>query len=151
MKTGETAQLCSLVGPNVVYLAKVNGNHSFYVPSTVGGRNPAYCTGVGKAILANLLPSALEEYMQGLVKEPMKRFTKRTITNREDLKRELGRIKIRGYSVDDEEMSEGLRCIGAPIRNFTGHVIAGISIAGPSVRVTKKVIPALSFARSKGC
>jgi DNA-binding IclR family transcriptional regulator len=144
LKTGETAQLCVLDDMHVVYLAKVDGKQRFYVPSTVGGRNPAYCTGVGKAILAGLSASNLEDYLRQWAKEPVRAYTKKTVTNRKDLESQLEQIRIRGYSVDDEEISEGLRCVGAPVRDFSGEGVAGISIAGPAVRVTKKAIPNLA-------
>lgn len=142
-QTGETAHLCILDGTEVVYVAKVLGTQAFHVPSTVGRRNPAYCTGVGKAILAQLEPEQLDLYLAKVRGTPLRAMTKRTITSLDELVRTLAHDRERGYSVDDEEISEGLRCVGAPVRDYTGNVVAGISIAGPSVRVTKAQIPAL--------
>jgi len=143
-QTGETAHLCVLDGLDVVYVAKVESTQRFYVPSTIGRRNRAYCTGVGKAILAFLPQQELEGYLVQMASDRIGAYTKKTVTSPQGLEERLRLIRLRGYSIDDEEISEGLRCIGAPVRDHTGKVIAGISIAGPSVRITKRKIPELA-------
>jgi IclR family transcriptional regulator, KDG regulon repressor len=143
-QTGETAHMCILDGLDVVYVAKVEGTHRFYVPTTIGRRNPAYCTGVGKAILAYLPDSQLEAYLGEMSRNKVRSYTQNTITSTIQLRERLKLIRSRGYSVDDEEISEGLRCIGAPVWNYSNTVVAGVSIAGPSVRVTRRRVPDLA-------
>lgn len=140
-ETGETAHLCVLDGAEVVYIAKVESKQTLRMPSNIGRRNPAYCTGVGKAILAHISTDDLDTY---LTNTPLQSLTQRTVKTPADLKKQLKDVAHRGYSVDDEEINEGLRCIGAPVRDYSGNVIAAVSIAGPTMRITKSKIPELA-------
>jgi DNA-binding IclR family transcriptional regulator len=139
--SGETAHLCVLDGSDVVYVAKVECTRTLRIPSAVGQRNPAYSTGVGKAILAFLTPAQIESYLAGT---PLKPFTRKTLISSKELKANLKQVAVQGYAVDDQEREEGVRCVAAPVRDHTGEVIAGISIAGPSIRVTKERIAGLA-------
>jgi len=140
-QTGETAHLCVLDGSEVIYIAKVESKLAFRMPSNIGRRNLAYCTGVGKALLAYLAEEQLETY---LAQTPLRRFTRNTIISPAKLERHLLQIRSRGYSVDDQEIEEGLRCIGAPVRDHSGSVVAAISIAGPAMRIAKKNVTDLA-------
>jgi IclR family transcriptional regulator, KDG regulon repressor len=144
MQTGETAHMCILDGLDVVYINKVESKEYFYVPSTVGRRNPAYCTGVGKAILAYLPMAELEAYLAQMARNGVRSYTRNTITSPDELREHLKVVRTHGYSVDDEEISLGLRCIGAAVRDDTSEVVGGISIAGPSARITRGKIPKLA-------
>ncbi|HKN12139.1 MAG TPA: IclR family transcriptional regulator [Candidatus Binatus sp.] len=139
--SGETAHLCVLDGSDVVYVAKVECTRTLRIPSAVGQRNPAYCTGVGKAILAFLTPEQIESY---IASTPLKPFTRKTLISSKELKANLGQVTVQGYAVDDQEREEGVRCVAAPVRDHAGEVIAAISIAGPSIRVTKERIAGLA-------
>ena len=66
----------------------------------------------------------------------MKRYTQRTVTDREELKRHLKLVAEQGYAIDDEEMDVGVKCVGAPIRDYTRRIIGAVSISGPSMRFT---------------
>jgi len=143
-ETRETSHLCILDGLDVVYISKVEGTHAFHVPSTVGRRNPAYCTGVGKAILAYISKEERNVYLARLAKTRMIAFTNKTIRTPSALEKHLDIIRQRGYSIDDEEISEGLRCIGVPVWNHEGRCVAGISIAGPKVRMEDDKIAELA-------
>lgn len=139
-ETGETTHLAVLDQGMTFYVAKVEGWHSLRMPSQVGKRLPSHCTGLGKALLAFLPGSELE----GIVaKHGLPRFTDRTITSLTALKRELAQVRKQGYSVDQGEVEDGLYCVGAPVRDFTGAVVAAISIAGPSTRI-EGTIPRLA-------
>jgi DNA-binding IclR family transcriptional regulator len=136
-ETGETAHLAILSDGQILYVEKVESSHSLRMPSQVGRRNPVHCTGVGKAQIA-WLP---DEVLAGIVaRRGLTRHTPNTITELPALRRELARIRERGYAVDNEEIEEGLICIGAPIRDHTGMVVAGVSIAGPSSRLRPDTI-----------
>jgi DNA-binding IclR family transcriptional regulator len=137
-RTGETTHLAVLNDGQVLYVDKVESAHSLRMPSQVGRRLPVHCTGIGKALIA-FLP---DEVLKGLIaRRGMPSFTPNTITDPRRLANELATVRTRGYSIDDEEIEEGLVCIGAPIRDHTAHVVAAISIAGPSSRVRPDRIP----------
>ena len=141
LEVGETAHLCVLDDGEVLYLAKVEPTRTVRVPSTVGRRNPAHCTAVGKALLAFRPEEDVERVLHS---RGLRSFTKRTIATAAELKRELASIRDRGYAVDDEEIEEGLTCIGAPVRDSSGRVVASISIAGPTFRIPKRKIAVLA-------
>ena len=75
--------------------------------------------------------------------QALQSYTRKTLTKRAALLRELNTIRKRGYAVDDEEIEEGLRCVGAAVRNHTGNAVASISIAGPAFRIGRARVPAL--------
>jgi DNA-binding IclR family transcriptional regulator len=136
-RSGETTHLAVLNDGQVLYVDKVESPRSLRMPSQVGRRLPVHCTGVGKALIA-YLP---DEVLQGLVKRRgLASFTANTITALGALQAELARIRERGFAVDNEEIEEGLVCIGAAVRDQTAHVVAAISIAGPSSRLRPETI-----------
>jgi IclR family KDG regulon transcriptional repressor len=122
--SGETAHLCVLEGSDVVYVAKVECARTLRIPSAVGQRNPAYCTGLGKAILAFLTPGQIDSY---IASTRLKAFTRKTLTTASDLKANLRQIAAQGYAIDDQEREEGVRCVAAPVRGSSGEVVAAIS------------------------
>lgn len=141
--TRETAHVCILDGTEMLSIANVQGSWAMRSPSTVGRRTPVYCTSVGKAAIAFLPEAALDEFVKRLTFTP---FTRRTLTTPAALKAELARVRERGFAVDDEEIEKGLRCVGAPVRNHTGGVVAAISIAGPAFRLVDQRLPAIARA-----
>lgn len=136
-RAGETTHLAVLSDGQVLYVEKVESSRSLRMPSQVGRRLPVHCTGVGKA-LAAFLP---DEVLRGLMlRRGMPRFTTNTITDVETLAHELAEVRRRGYAIDNEEIEEGLVCIAAPVRDHTTHVVAAVSIAGPSSRLRPETI-----------
>lgn len=139
----ETVHLVTENYGQLIYLHKIESNHNLRVSmqSKVGGSAPAYCTGVGKIMLAYKSKEEIETYMStcNFIK-----FTPSTITNRLDLEQELVKIRHNGWCYDDEEHETGVRCVAAPIRNFRGDVIASISVSGPTVRLTDDRMAALT-------
>lgn len=131
---GETANLAVADDNSVVFVSQIETHapiRAFFRPGT---RSAFHASGVGKAILAHLSP----ERVAAIVKrDGLAGFTPRTITTPAALTAELGKIRARGYAVDDEERNEGMRCIAAAIFNEFAEPIAGISISGPSARVTR--------------
>jgi DNA-binding IclR family transcriptional regulator len=130
--TNETVHLGVLVGAQVVYIDKVESSQAVRMYSRVGHTMPAYSTGIGKAILA-FLPL---DQLQNALPRRLAARTAATITNRSELREHLEQIRERGYSTDDIENEEGIRCVGAPIFDHAGAVCAGISVAGPASRIT---------------
>jgi DNA-binding IclR family transcriptional regulator len=106
----------------------------------VGRRSPLYCTSQGKAILAFSPEAVTAEIIRSL---EFKAITRNKITKPARLKEELERIRRCGYAIDKEELEEDLRCIGAPVFNHEGEVIAALSIAGPTYRVGGGQMPKL--------
>jgi DNA-binding IclR family transcriptional regulator len=137
----ETAHLCILDDGEVLYLEKVEPSRNVRVPTSVGRRNPAHCTAVGKALLAHLSDAELDDVIR---RRGLEARTPNTITSAARLRRELRAIRSRGYAVDDEEIEEGLRCVGAPVRDHTGRVVASMSIAGPAFRLTRAKMAGLA-------
>jgi len=139
-ESGETVHLGVFDGSQVVSIEKMDSPHGLASNVTVGKGAPAYCTAVGKALLAFQPEPVLEH----VCRPGLTRYTPRTITDPARLRRELVKIRTSGYAVDDEEHQPGVRCVAAPIRNFSGNVIASLSISGPATRITKEAIPSLA-------
>jgi DNA-binding IclR family transcriptional regulator len=135
LETSETVHLCILDDSEVVYLDKVEPARSVRMASSVGRRNPAYCTAVGKAMMAYLSDSQVEAIVR---KQGLRAVTANTITSFVELKKELNVIRERGYAIDNEEIEEGVRCVGCVVRNFSGEPLAAISISAPAFRLTKE-------------
>lgn len=131
-RTGETVHLAILDEGQVVYLDKLDGSKAVQMYSRVGRRAPAHCTGLGKALLA-FLPA---EEVQAIIRENgLPRFTSRTLTTWQSLRRELERIRRQGYAIDRGEHEEIIHCAAAPIRDHTGRVVAAVSVAAIAVEV----------------
>lgn len=131
-KYEETVHLAILSGDEVIYIDKVDSPRSIRIVSKVGGRNPAYCTGVGKALLAGLNDTELNQL---LAKMEFRPITPNTITNAYALAEEINKIRRDGYAADNGEIDEGLSCFAAPVRNHLGAVTAAISLSGPTARL----------------
>ena len=125
----------------IVYLDKISPSRGVCQTSRVGLSNPIHCTAVGKAMLAHSSPAEREVILARLTFE---RFTAKTILTPAALHRDLDATRRRGYAVDDEEIEDGVRCIGAPIMNSDGRPIAAVSISGPSFRLTMPRVPGLA-------
>ncbi len=142
-ETGETVHLATLDENTLVYLGKIESTKTLRVSmmSRVGRKAPTYCTGLGKALLAQLPPARVAEILK---EEKVVRFTERTITRRADLAKELAAIRENGYAMDNEEHEIGVRCLAAPVFDNHGGACAAVSISVPSVRLTDGEIPRYS-------
>ena len=130
----ETVQLAVLDGVENIYIAKVEAqNQRLVLVSHVGARLPAWATGLGKAMLAELDEEDIDSRFDGVILE---RFTDSTIDNLDDLKVALKQTRERGYAVDKSEYTEGVRCVAAPIFDGQDEVVAAISVSVPEVRWT---------------
>ena len=132
-EVGETVHLAVLDNAEVLYIERIEAQRSMTMGSKLGARNPVYCTALGKAMLAY---STELEVDQILAVCRLELRARNTITNVPALKRELERIRVRGYAIDDEEIEDGIRCISAPILNPAGRAVAAISVSGPASRIT---------------
>jgi len=127
----ETVNLGILAGHEVVYLEIVESRHSLRMLAALGGRDPLYSTALGKALLA-FLP---EEHWAAHLPPTLIPRTLRTLTTMEALKRDLIETRARGFSVDRGENEEGACCIGAPIFDQRGRVVAAVSLSAPDSRI----------------
>jgi DNA-binding IclR family transcriptional regulator len=142
-QTGETAHLGVVAGGELISIASVETDRSLRLPGTVGRRSPLYCSSQGKSILAFSAEAVAAEMIRGI---EFKGFTRNTITSAARLMQELERVRKCGYALDNEEFESDLRCIGAPVFNHEGKVIAAMSIAGPTYRIGNREIPRLAAA-----
>jgi IclR family acetate operon transcriptional repressor len=131
----ETVHLGVLDGGDVVYLDKLESTHPIALTSRVGGRNPAHCTAVGKALLAWTYPSddALRTWLSR--RGPLARRTPTSITSVDALVREVARIRADGYARDREESEPGVRCVAVPLFLGATHPRAAVSISAPKERL----------------
>lgn len=138
--SGETANLVTAGESEVIYLDQVASVHLVKMFTSPGTRVPFYCSGTGKAILAFKSPDFVEGALQG----PFVPHTPHTLTTRDAIERELAHIRRAGYSVDNEEMEEGVRCLAVPIFDRRRMVIAAMSVSGPTSRMTTERVEKLA-------
>jgi DNA-binding IclR family transcriptional regulator len=121
----------------IVYLEIEETTMTVRVVPRIGIRLPAYCTAAGKVHLAFLREEELDK-LYG--KSKLLSFTPHTISTLNDLKKELEKIRECGYAIDNEEYDIGVRCVAAPIRDYTRRVVGAVSLSGPSMRFTDERI-----------
>ena len=142
---GETANLAMLDGDRVVYVAQVPSRHSMRMFTEVGRRVHLHCTGVGKVLLAQLPPETAREL---LVQGGMPARTELTVTDPDELLRQLPTIADQGYAVDDGEQETGVRCVAVPVPG--GSAAGAISVSGPAGRLgldaVSRAVPLLQSA-----
>ena len=142
---GETANLAMLDGDRVVYVAQVPSRHSMRMFTEVGRRVHLHCPGVGKVLLAQLPPETAREL---LVQGGMPARTELTVTDPDELLRQLPAIADQGYAVDDGEQETGVRCVAVPVPG--GSTAGAISVSGPAGRLgldaVARAVPLLQSA-----
>ena len=138
--TGETGHLAVLDGGEAIYIERVEARRALRVPSAIGRGYPAHATNLGKVLLADLSRERVEAI---IAERGLAAYTPQTITDPAELEADLELIRRRGYAVDNEEYDDGLRCIGAPVRDHSGHVVAALGIGGPVTRITPERVEEL--------
>jgi IclR family pca regulon transcriptional regulator len=149
----ESCSIATLDGVEIVYIARANVTRIMSIDLGVGSRLPAFCTSMGRAILANLPPEELESV---LARVEFRRYTERTITNPAKLTQALRQIRRDGYSIIDQELEHGLRSMAVPIQNPSGKVVAALNIGAHAQRVSiqemqTKFLPHLRAAAQELC
>jgi IclR family acetate operon transcriptional repressor len=134
-RCGETANLAISDEDSVVFVSQVETHEPIRAFFRPGTRSPIHASGIGKAILAQWRP----ERVARLVAQGLARFTPNTLTDGAALAAELEQTRARGWALDDEERNPGMRCVAAAIFNEFGEPVAGISISGPTVRLTPEL------------
>jgi DNA-binding IclR family transcriptional regulator len=132
-QTGETSHLAIFERGEAIVITKIDGSSPVRLTERVGYPRPAHCTAIGKVLLAHLPEAELKAFLDSNELRPL---TPKTITAAPLLEQELARVRKQGYAFDDEEFTQGIRCIAAPVRNFTGQTMAAIGISGPVWRIS---------------
>jgi DNA-binding IclR family transcriptional regulator len=137
---GETVHLAQLDHAQVLYVDKRNAREPVEMYSQAGKVGPAYCTGVGKAMLA-FLPEA--ELAAAISQQSFHRFTPSTLADEAALRAELAAIRARGFAFDREEHEPGIICAAVPILSAGGTVLGAVSVTGTTGRTSLKALEGL--------
>lgn len=131
--TGETSNLGVAWKGQVLFLSQVETHEmirAFMPPGTVSAK---HASGIGKALLSCYSAARLQDFAAAAA---LPRFTPRTVTTLAALQDQMALARAQGFAVDDEERTLGMRCVAAPILNIHGEAVAGISVSGPTQRLT---------------
>jgi IclR family pca regulon transcriptional regulator len=147
----ESSSACVLDRDDVVYVARVPTSRIMTVAINVGTRFPAYATSMGRVLLADLPPEDLDAYLDRV---RLERRTQRTVTTAKALRAELLKVRAQGYAIVDQELEEGLRSVGAPVRDAAGRVVAAVNISAHASRhsvesIRRVLLPPLLAAAAK--
>lgn len=130
-EVNETVNLAKLHKGMVLYLDKIESKRSLQIQSSIGDTLPLYCTSLGKSILSILPENEMREIIKNISFE---KTTHKTISNSKKLIEQINEIKLKGYSIDDEEFEEGLVCVSVPLYLEDHNFYGSISLSGPSIR-----------------
>lgn len=128
----ESCSASVLDGDDIVYVARASTNRIMTIGLSVGARLPAYCTSMGRVLLAALSDSELDSYLS---KVAMHARTDRTITDPKELRAEILRVREQGYCLLDQELEAGVRSIAVPVRDADNRTVATINVSGQATRV----------------
>lgn len=131
-KCNETSHVAILDGADVVYIARAESTRTVRMVSSLGARVPAHCTSVGKALLAELSDAEFDRRFPA--DTPLRKLTEKTITSPEALRKELARVRERGYALEECESNTDVCCAAATVRDHFGQVVAAISVSVPQNR-----------------
>jgi IclR family KDG regulon transcriptional repressor len=132
-RTGETSHLAVRHRDEIITISKIDGSSPVQLSERVGSPRPAHCTAIGKVLLAWLPDAERKAFLAQARLEPR---TPKTITSIPQFEQELVKVRAQGYAFDDEEFTQGIRCIASPVRNFSGRVAAALGISAPVWRVS---------------
>ncbi|MDR1125140.1 MAG: IclR family transcriptional regulator [Deltaproteobacteria bacterium] len=128
-----TSHLGILEDYQVVYIGLMDAYPSAKLYAQVGKRSPAFCSSMGKCLLANLGRDDLDEALRRI---NLVAYTAKTIVDPQELRRHLVRVRGRGWAVDNGEYQPGQRCVGAPVFDYRGDSLAAISVSGSVAQIT---------------
>ena len=134
----ESAHIAQREQNRIVYTDNVDPPFQpFITHQYIGKTAQLHCTGIGKLFLSDVPEEQLVDLIETL---DLRRYTDHTFVEKEALLEELSRIRCCGFAYDNEECEDGMRCIAVPIRDYTGKIIAGLSVSGLTSRLTDEVI-----------
>ena len=137
----ETVNLGYFDGQDILHLDKIDSSEILRIDTPLGSHAPAYCTALGKAILAHQDKEDLDAYFN---RTKLKNVSPKTIVSRKALKQEFIGIKEKGVAYDNEELATGLCCVAAPVFDHTGKCRYAISVSGPSMRLDNRKMENIS-------
>jgi IclR family pca regulon transcriptional regulator len=129
----ESCSIATLEGLDIIYVARANVTRIMSIDLGVGSRLPAFCTSMGRVLLANLPPAELESFFERV---QFTRHTSRTIVTAEKLRQALRLVARNGYSLVDQELEIGLRSMAVPIENPNGKVVAALNVGAHAQRLS---------------
>ena len=138
---GMSAYLGMLEGDKVIYIEKMHKATPEKLYRQIGAGVPAYCSSLGKCILSGYSKAQLEEIMADC---SFMKFTEKTIDNMDALHRELNKVRSQGWAIDDEEYEKGHRCIGVPVYDYRGEIVAAVSVSGEKHVLTDERMPEIA-------
>ena len=141
-ETGETANLGIARSGSVLFVSQVETHETIRAFFAPGTQSPMHASGIGKALLSRYTSERLDSFLRN---NPLKRFTAHSITDAQLLRAELKEIRIREFALDNEERTVGMRCVAAPIIDMHGEAVAGISVSGPTNRMTETQLDRISM------
>ena len=142
IETGETASLVVLDKDHAIYIDQVTSDNLIKGIPSVGSKLALHCTSAGKVLLGGF---SRKDFQRFLKTSGLEKKTDKTITKSRALSNEIKKVKRQGYAVDDEETEIGGRCVGAPVFDKEGKMVATISVIGPSTRIKKDLFGKLSI------
>jgi IclR family pca regulon transcriptional regulator len=131
----ESCSLAVLDNEEVLYVARSATSRVMSIALNTGSRLPAYCTSLGRVLLANLPEEALQQYFDTV---KLRAYTERTVVSVARLREILSEVRVSGYSVVEEELEVGLRSIAVPVRGASGTVHAALNIGAQATRVSTR-------------
>ena len=132
-RVDESCSMSVLDGSDVVYVAREPTRRIMTVAISIGTRFPAFATSMGRVLLAELPEGELQDRLPGGALPPL---TTRTVTDADQLVRELTRVRRQGWALVDQELEDGLRSIAAPVRDATGRALAAVNVSSHASRTT---------------
>lgn len=144
---GETAYVGILKGSEAVYVDAVESNQTVRVVNRIGQQVPLHATAVGKVQAAYLSDDEIDRLLPG----DLAAYTPTTLTDKKELKKQLKKIEVQGFAIDNEEFEREVRCAAAPVHDYTRKVVGSLAISGPAYRMTddrlrREILPALQSA-----
>jgi DNA-binding IclR family transcriptional regulator len=136
-ETGEYSHFAIRSVEQIVVVAKTAGTGIFQMVDRTGSVRPAHATALGKVLLAALSPSQLERYLETC---ELRKFTAKTIVERDALLREIDEVRRKGLAFDDGEFDPEARCVAVPVRDFTGRIAGAIGMSGPMWRLSLQAL-----------
>ncbi|MBU6243949.1 MAG: IclR family transcriptional regulator [Actinomycetales bacterium] len=144
----ESCSASVLDGEDVVYVARSSTNRIMTIGLSVGARLPAYCTSMGRVLLAGLDEPELDHYLQTA---DLQARTDRTITDRGRLRAEIDVVRTQGWCLIDQELEDGVRSVAAPVHDGSGRVVAAINTSAHAARVTLDTLRTVFLPALRTC
>jgi DNA-binding IclR family transcriptional regulator len=141
-ETGESAHFAIRSGSNIVVIARTAGSGLLQMVDRTGAQRPAHATALGKVLLSALNDAQIRQF---LGKEPLRRFTGKTIVERDALLREIDEVRKKGMAYDDGEFDQEVRCVAVPVHDFAGRIAGAIGISGPVWRLSLQALQSKSL------